>query len=52
MEEAGSRFDEKTEKHVDSSINSAGALYAYCRSLEHAADLAWRKGISSMFAVP
>jgi len=26
MEEAGCRFDEKTEKRVDSNINSAGAL--------------------------
>lgn len=52
MEKAGCRFDEKTENHVDSSTNFAGALYAYCHSSECAADLLWQGGISPVFAVP
>lgn len=47
------KFDEKTEKHIDSSINSAGALCVPVAVLcIYAADLVWQKGISLMFAVP
>lgn len=52
MEEAGCRFDEKTEKHVDSSINSAGTLCMLVAVL-WSMQLIWsdRKG-SPTFAVP
>lgn len=52
MEELGCKFDEKTEKHSDSSINSAGALCVLSAIL-WSRQLIWcdRKG-SPMFTVP